>query len=112
LSLNNLFKFSKRKFCPELKNFPLEYLFEPWKAPLTVQEEANCIIGRDYPEPCLDHEKASKENMIKLQQYYQSEKKDIFEIFRNDRNVIKPTNSGEYKAFTYAKFLESEFEDF
>lgn len=95
-----------------MKYLPNEYLFEPWKAPAAVQELANCVVGRDYPEPCLDYEQARQDNIIKLQQYFLTEKKDIFEIFRNERNVIKASNPSEYRTFTYAKFLESEFEDF
>ena len=29
-----------RKYCPELKDIPLRYLFAPWTAPQTVQEIA------------------------------------------------------------------------
>lgn len=40
---------------------PLRYLFEPWKAPLSVQQKAKCIVGVDYPKPIVDHQVASKE---------------------------------------------------
>jgi hypothetical protein len=30
---------------------PKEYIYEPWTAPLSVQEKARCIIGKDYPKP-------------------------------------------------------------
>lgn len=46
---------------PALKDMPVRYLFEPWKAPKAVQEKAKCIIGVDYPRPMVDHMKASKE---------------------------------------------------
>lgn len=46
---------SCRKYVPELKRFPVKYLFEPWKAPLKVQKQARCVIGDDYPEPVVDH---------------------------------------------------------
>ncbi|KAK3593872.1 hypothetical protein CHS0354_011477 [Potamilus streckersoni] len=48
-----------RRYLPVLKDMPLRYLFEPWKAPREVQEKANCIIGKDYPEPMVEHKKAS-----------------------------------------------------
>ena len=35
-----------RRYVPELANFGLDYINEPWKAPLEVQQSANCIIGR------------------------------------------------------------------
>ncbi|KAK3090268.1 hypothetical protein FSP39_010528 [Pinctada imbricata] len=50
-----------RRYIPVLRNMPLRYLFEPWKAPKPVQEKANCIIGKDYPLPMVDHKKASAE---------------------------------------------------
>ncbi len=100
------------KYCPELKNLPLEYLFEPWKTPINIQEEKNCFIGKDYPEPCIDYEEALKENLLKLKQYFSSERKSIFDVFMSENNAIKPTNSYEFQSFTYAKFLESIDSDF
>ena len=34
-----------RRFVPELANFQVDYIHEPWKAPIEVQIAANCIIG-------------------------------------------------------------------
>ena len=87
---------------PELQNFSNEFLFEPWKAPLDKQEEAGCIIGVDYPEPIVDHEEMSKENLAKLRQFFHSERsKRMFDSF------LKPANDDEYRLFTYADFLDS-----
>jgi hypothetical protein len=27
------------------KDMPAQYIYEPWTAPLSVQKQANCIIG-------------------------------------------------------------------
>ena len=35
----------------QLKNMPLRYLFNPWSAPEHIQQQAGCIIGKDYPHP-------------------------------------------------------------
>jgi len=43
--LHNLFIFYPRKYLPVLKKFPDNYIYEPWKAPLSVQKAAGCIIG-------------------------------------------------------------------
>nr|BAF45421.1 cryptochrome precursor [Dianemobius nigrofasciatus] len=51
-----------KRYIPELKNYPVEYLYEPWKAPLHVQETAGCIVGKDYPERIIDHQIASEKN--------------------------------------------------
>jgi len=45
-----------RKYIPKLKDFPKEYIYEPWKAPLAVQQKLKCIIGVDYPERIVIHE--------------------------------------------------------
>eukprot|EP00850_Spirogloea_muscicola_P021010 SM000233S07981 [mRNA] locus=s233:104774:108110:+ [translate_table: standard] len=47
-------------FIPVLKDMPPQYIYEPWKAPMEVQKKANCIIGKDYPHPVVDHGEANK----------------------------------------------------
>lgn len=44
-----------RCWIPELKKVPDEYLHAPWKMPETIQTQAGCRIGRDYPLPIVDH---------------------------------------------------------
>lgn len=51
-----------RKYCPELKDLPTKYIYEPWKAPLQDQKKAGVRItgdGKDaeegtYPKPMFD----------------------------------------------------------
>ncbi|KAF4040384.1 FAD binding domain of DNA photolyase [Phytophthora infestans] len=43
-----------RKYIPALRNMPDKYVFEPWKAPLKVQRDADCLIGKNYPFPIVD----------------------------------------------------------
>jgi cryptochrome len=59
-----------RKYVPQLRRFPAKYIYEPWKAPLSVQRECGCVIGKDYPKPIVDHAKASKDNMAKMAAAY------------------------------------------
>lgn len=47
-----------RKYIPELRDVPTEYLGQPWTMPVEVQERAGCIIGEDYPEPVVNHKEA------------------------------------------------------
>jgi cryptochrome len=61
-----------RKYVPELKDFPTKYIYEPWTAPVTIQKQANCIIGKDYPKPIVDHAIVSKKNMAKMKEYFGS----------------------------------------
>ena len=50
-----------RRYVPELAEVPDEYLSEPWTMPAEVQRRAGCVIGRDYPEPIVDHAEARRE---------------------------------------------------
>ena len=53
-----------RHFCPELKDFPSKYIYEPWRAPIADQKQAKCLIKGDelgeekdvkiYPKPMFD----------------------------------------------------------
>ncbi|GAB9470427.1 hypothetical protein Gpo141_00007672 [Globisporangium polare] len=52
-----------RKYLPQLKKMPVKYIYEPWKAPMTVQRAAGCLIGKDYPFPIVDHKIALKRCM-------------------------------------------------
>ncbi|KAG6970874.1 hypothetical protein JG687_00002395 [Phytophthora cactorum] len=49
-----------KKYIPVLQNFPAKYIYEPWKAPLTLQHAAGCRIGKDYPAPIVEHKAAMK----------------------------------------------------
>lgn len=51
-----------RRYVPELKNVPDEYIFEPWKCPESIQKQAGCIIGKDYPNRVVDHNVVAREN--------------------------------------------------
>jgi cryptochrome len=68
-----------RKYVPILKNFPKEFIFEPWEAPEYVQKKAGCIIGKDYPKPIVDHKEKSKENMNLMKIAYMEGKDNIEE---------------------------------
>jgi deoxyribodipyrimidine photo-lyase len=50
-----------RRYVPELRDVPGEYLAEPWTMPETAQREAGCIIGEDYPAPIVEHAAARRE---------------------------------------------------
>ena len=44
-----------RRWVPELRAVPLERLAEPWTMSDAEEEAAGCAIGRDYPEPIVEH---------------------------------------------------------
>lgn len=63
-----------RKYVPELKKYPTEYIYEPWKAPKSVQTAAGCVVGVDYPKRIVDHDKVHKENIQKMNTAYKLSK--------------------------------------
>ena len=73
-----------RKYVPQLKNFPTKFIFEPWTAPIAVQREAGCIIGKDYPKPIVDHATISKKNMARMKEHFGNHSDDSF-----DKNPFK-----------------------
>ncbi|XP_072015096.1 cryptochrome-1-like [Amphiura filiformis] len=57
-----------KKYLPVLKKMPIQYIYEPWNAPRSVQEKAGCIIGQDYPRPIVDHAQVSKRNIGRMKE--------------------------------------------
>lgn len=51
MDLNGVFI---KTYVPELRDFPTEYIHQPWQAPMYVQREAGCVIGENYPKPVVD----------------------------------------------------------
>ncbi|KAG5848889.1 hypothetical protein ANANG_G00104240 [Anguilla anguilla] len=60
-----------RRYIPQLKDYPNRYIYEPWKAPETVQKAANCVVGKDYPKPMINHAEGSRLNIERMKQIYQ-----------------------------------------
>ena len=54
-----------RRYLPELRNVPDEYIVEPWKMSQEVQAEVGCIIGNTYPAPIVDHAIARAETIAR-----------------------------------------------
>jgi deoxyribodipyrimidine photo-lyase len=50
-----------RRYVPELRAVPDEHLAEPWTMPDETQRDCGCLIGRDYPEPVVDHGQARRQ---------------------------------------------------
>ena len=63
-----------RKWLPQFKNFPTKFIYDPWNAPKSVQVAAGVVIGKDYPEPIVDHAVISKSNMGRMKAAYDAQK--------------------------------------
>ncbi len=55
-----------KKWVPELKKVPDIWIHEPWKMDFYTQQKNNCLIGKDYPKPIVDHSDAVKQAKSKL----------------------------------------------
>jgi len=54
-----------RRWLPELKDVPEQFIHSPWKMPMEIQEQSNCIIGEQYPYPIIDH-KIARERILEI----------------------------------------------
>ena len=55
-----------KKWVSELANVPDTWIHEPWKMDLYTQKTLNCLIGKHYPKPVVDHTDAIKQAKLKL----------------------------------------------
>jgi deoxyribodipyrimidine photo-lyase len=54
-----------REHCPELQGFSNKSIHAPWLASKTEQDQAKCIIGKNYPRPIVDHA-TQREKVLRL----------------------------------------------
>ena len=47
-----------KKWVPELNKVPEKFIHKPWEMEIKYQEAIKTIIGKDYPQPIVIHEKA------------------------------------------------------
>ena len=85
-----------RKYLPQLARMPVEFIYEPWKAPESVQREAGCVLGEDYPWPIVDHEAVSKRNKDMMEELKENlrkkckmEKAALITTVGEDKSIIE-----------------------
>jgi len=54
-----------RRYVPELARVPDRYLAEPWTMPEDLQAACAVRIGREYPQPLVDHAEARREALAR-----------------------------------------------
>ena len=58
-----------RKWVPEIANLPSKFIHEPWEAPVGILEYAGVELGKDYPEPIIDHKEGRERALAALDQF-------------------------------------------
>jgi deoxyribodipyrimidine photo-lyase len=57
-----------RRWIPELSSLDHKKLYEPWKLSADQCRQTGITLGKDYPEPTVDHELARKHALAAYQQ--------------------------------------------
>ncbi|MFD9899532.1 cryptochrome/photolyase family protein [Mesorhizobium sp. NPDC059025] len=52
-----------RRWVPELGKIPDRFVHRPWEAPAAVLRDSGLDLGRDYPQPIVDHAQARERAM-------------------------------------------------
>lgn len=82
-----------KKYLPVLRKFPAEYIYEPWKAPRSIQERAGCIVGKDYPRPIVEHEVVHKKNIQRMKAAYAKRSTDDSHDKTETKGIKRKTNA-------------------
>lgn len=81
-----------RKYVPELRPVPDEYIAEPWKMPEELQEECRVRIGRNYPEPIVNYEREAR----KARRFFKKKAPEAYAAFRDDEVWRKASLSNRH----------------
>jgi len=81
-----------RKYVPELRPVPDEFIAEPWKMPQKVQNECEVEIGKDYPEPIVNYEREAS----KARKFFKSKAGKAYAEFKDDEVWRKASLSSRH----------------
>ncbi len=63
-----------KRFIPELKELPSQYLFKPWETPEELLEKSHVRLGETYPLPIVDIRESRKKALEAYEQIRNSHK--------------------------------------
>ena len=81
-----------KKYVPELRGVPKEFIAEPWKMPERIQESCGVIIGEDYPEPIVEYEREAR----KAREFFKAKAPEAYASFRDDEVWKKASLSSRH----------------
>jgi deoxyribodipyrimidine photo-lyase len=94
-----------RQWLPELQYVPNTWIHEPFRMDLSMQRDLNCIIGRDYPSPIVNHTHAVKSARAKIvfiqkQEGFRDNSEKVYQKLGSRKRPlkkIKSSNSNRYQ---------------
>ena len=81
------------RFCPELASLPKASVHEPWKADEEILLASGFELGRDYPQPIVEHEQAARVAKKKMSEVAQQDQwRDLANaVFRKHGSRLRPS---------------------
>lgn len=81
-----------RKYVPELRAVPDEYIAEPWKMSEEKQDEVGVRIGRNYPEPVVNYEREAR----RAREFFKQKAPEAYAAFKDDEVWKKASLSSRH----------------
>jgi len=69
-----------KKYVPELRSLSPEQIVKPWEMSEQEQKRTGVKIGKNYPEPIVDHETEAK----KARKFFKAKKGSAHAAFKDD----------------------------
>lgn len=85
-----------RRYVPELEDVPDKYLSQPHTMPGDLQRKIGCVMGKDYPEPLVDHKtavKAAKDAVYAVRRR-EDAKEESARVYQKHGSRRRPTSRG------------------